>query len=181
MTPYYAQPPQSAPAAYEPKTRLDIGLVAASPKGDWDQVQVETSPGFHLALGFAVGPSVSLFAGLRYIKVKPAENDSSFDGIDISHRELQLGLRFTSPMSPTAKFFLEGNVHAATISVDADGGEGESESGMGLGVRAGMMFMVDSRIGLGGAIAYSSAGINPDETDFEDAWLSGDAFVSFGF
>src|SRR5215217_9687903 len=81
-SPSCAQPPPGSPAPQparvEPKTHLELGLVGASPKGDWNQIDVKTSPGFHLSLGLTVGPNVSIFAGIRYIKVKPGGNDTSF-------------------------------------------------------------------------------------------------------
>jgi|MudIll2142460700_1097286.scaffolds.fasta_scaffold01225_4 hypothetical protein len=185
MTPYYAQPPVAAPAAVEPKLRLELSLGAASPKGDWkDQLAADTSPVFGLQLGFTVAPNISLFGGLRYVSVKLQTN--AIDGgvpadLELSHRELQLGLRFMSPLSPSAKFFIEGHVHSATVAASYQG-QTDSESGVGLGARGGVVFMVDRKIGLGGAVSYSSADIQIDQTEsFDDTWLGVDGFLSFWF
>jgi len=180
-TPYYAAPPQPAPALFEPKAHLEIGIIAASPKGDWEkQLDADTSPGFHLQLGYSVGQNVSLFGGLRYVRVNYNEEALGTSELEISHRELQLGLRFMSPMSPTSKFFVEGNIHSATLAASLEG-ESESESGLGFGARLGMMFMVDTKIGLGVAVGYSSADITAGEDKFDDSWLTGDASLSFFF
>lgn len=179
-TPYYAQPPEPAPALFEPKAHLEIGLIAGTPKGDWEQLDSETSPGFHLQLGYTIGQNISLFGGLRYMRVEYNEQTLGTTDLELSHRELQLGLRYMSPISPSAKFFLEGNIHSATLTASTQG-ESEQESGMGLGVRAGLVFMVDTKIGLGVAVGYSSADITAGEDEFEDAWLTGDASLSFFF
>ena len=185
--PYYAAPPPQPVAAQpaESKVRLEIGLLAASPKGDWDQIQAETSPGFGLQLGFRVSPGVDLFGGLRYVRVdydEEALGVRSDSELEISHRELQVGVRFTTALSPGAKGFLEGNIHSATLAASFEG-ESESESGLGVGVRGGIVFMADRNIGIGVAVGYASADITGENTteEFEDAWLTGDAFVSFGF
>jgi len=186
MTPYYAQPPMAAPVAVEPKLRLELSLGAASPKGDWkDQLAADTSPALGLQLGFTVAPNVSVFGGFRYVNVK--FQDTAIDGgavpadLELSHRELQLGLRFMSPISPSAKFFVEGHVHSATIAASYQG-QTDSESGLGLGGRGGVVFMVDRKIGLGAAVSYSSADIEIDQTEsFADTWLGFDGFLSFWF
>src|SRR5687767_6464406 len=71
-TPYYAAPPPEpvvvAPA--EPKINLELALIAAGPKGDWKELDAETSPGFGLQLGVTVSPGVSIFGGLRYVRVE---------------------------------------------------------------------------------------------------------------
>lgn len=185
MTPYSAQPPASAPVATEPTMRLELSLGAASPKGDWeDQIGADTSPAFGLQLGFAVGRNVSLFGGFRYVRVKFQDEaiDAGIpDDLKLTHRELQLGLRFMSPVSPTAKVFIEGNVHSATIAVDYQG-ESDSESGMGFGARGGLVFMVDRKIGLGAALSFASADIDVGEGEsFEDGWLGVDGSLSVWF
>jgi len=180
---YYAQPPPpaAAPALFEPKAHLEIGIIAGTPKGDWKELQSETSPGFHLQLGYTIGQNISLFGGLRYMRVEYDEQALGVSDLELSHRELQLGLRFMSPISPSAKFFVEGNLHSATLTASVEG-DSQQESGMGLGARAGLVFMVDTKIGLGFAVGYSSADVSFDEGDeFEDAWLTGDASLSFFF
>jgi hypothetical protein len=170
----------------EPKARLELSLGAASPKGDWKEtIPAETSPAFGIQLGINVAPSVSVFGGFRYIRVRLEENtDGSFpEELQFTHRELQLGLRFTSPMSATSKFFLEGNVSSTTVAVDFQG-DGESISGLGLGVRGGLIFMVDRKIGIGAALSYSSAGIDTENEGgeaFDDSWVGFDANLSIGF
>ncbi len=189
VTPYYAQPPVVAPAPVEPKMRLELSLGAASPKGDWKEDNVvETSPSLGLQLGFTVAPNISLFGGFRYVRVQFDEEvvGDGADDLEVTHRELQLGVRFTSPMSPTSKFFIEGQLNRSTVSASFQG-EGESYSGVGLGARGGMIFMVDRNIGLGVALSYTSAGIDVDEGSegggekFDDTWLGFDANLSFWF
>jgi hypothetical protein len=187
-TPYYAQPPVIAPAPVEPKLRLELSLGAASPKGDWkEDMAVETSPSFGLQLGFTVAPNISLFGGFRYVRVQFDEDVvGETDDFELTHRELQLGLRYTSPMSPTSKFFLEGQLNRSTVAASFQG-ESESYSGVGLGARGGMIFMVDRNIGLGLALSYTSAGIDVNEDGeaggekFDDTWLGFDANLSFWF
>lgn len=180
--PYGPPEPYVAPA---PKVNFDIGLVAASPKGDWNRpdggIGVATSPGFHLSLGFLVSPNLSVFGGLRFIRVElDTAAQDSFGDLEMTHRELQLGLRYVSAMSGSTRFFLEGNVHSANVSVDS-GGESDSTSGTGLGIRGGLIFAVDRKIGIGGAVGYSSSKFSENDDSFDDAWLTGDVFLSFGF
>src|SRR5688500_5773466 len=72
----YAAPPPTtapppAPVATGPKAHLEIGLIAASPEGeDWESTGADTSPGFHLQLGVSIAPNISLFGGLRYVRVQ---------------------------------------------------------------------------------------------------------------
>jgi hypothetical protein len=184
MTPYYAQPPVAAPAP-APKMHLELALGAASPKGDWKgEIDAETSPLFGLQLGFSVGPNISLFGGFRYVRVKFSEEAevSIPESFELSHRELQLGLRFLSPMSPTSKLFVEANVNSSTVKASYEG-DSESYSGVGVGVRGGMIFMLDRKIGLGVAVSYTSAGIDVDEGGeaFDDTWLGLDANLNFWF
>jgi hypothetical protein len=187
-SPYYATPPPAQPVAVapaEPKVRLEVGLIAASPRGDWEQLEAESSPGFGLSLGFRVSRGVELFGGLRYVRVEYDEEAlglTDFD-IEISHRELQLGVRFTTDISPGAKAFVEGNLHSATLTASVEG-DSNSESGLGVGARGGLIFMADQKIGIGVAVGYSSAEITADaesSEEFEDAWVTGDAFVTFWF
>ena len=185
-TPYYAQPPVGAPVAVEPKVRLELALGAMSPKGDWkDELQADTSPLFGLQLGFTVAPNISLFGGFRYVRVKFDESDGAAipEEFELTHREMQLGLRFTSPMSPTSKLFVEGNVNSSTLRASFEG-ESESYSGIGLGVRGGVIFMLDRKIGLGAAVSYTSAGVDVDEESgeaFDDTWIGLDANLNFWF
>lgn len=189
---YYAAPPPAqpppAPAVVDapPKAHLDVAIIAASPQSELEeQLQVETSPGFQLQVGLFVAPNISLFAGLRYVRMNYDEQALGTSDIRLSHRELQVGARFTTPIAPTAKLFLEGNLHSATLEASFQG-DSQSESGVGIGVRAGVMVMVDRKIGLGLAVGYSSADIEADDGDggdngIEDAWLTGDAGLSFFF
>jgi hypothetical protein len=184
-TPYYAQPPVAAPVELEPKVRLEVSLGAASPKGDWkNELQADTSTAFGVQLGFAVAPNVSLFGGFRYVRVKLADDAEAGapEGFELSHRELQLGLRYTSPMSPTSKFFIEGNINSSTVAASFEG-ESESYSGVGLGARGGLIFMLDRKIGLGFAVSYTSAGIDIEEGGeaFDDTWLGFDGNLNFWF
>lgn len=186
MTPYYAQPPVAAPAPVEPKVRLELALGAASPKGDWkSELDADTSPIFGLQLGFSVAPNISLFGGFRYIRVKFTEEAEVNipEDFELSHQELQLGLRFTSPMSPTSKLFVEANLSSTSLDVSFDGGS-ESFSGVGVGVRGGAIFMLDRKVGLGVAASYTSAGIDVDEEGseaFDDTWLGLDANLNIWF
>jgi opacity protein-like surface antigen len=183
---YDAQPPQPTPPEVlpEPKAHLDLAIIAASPRGDWkDQLDADTSPGFQLRIGVVVAPNISVFGGARYLRVNYNEDTLGTSDLRLSQRELQLGLRFMSPVSPTAKLFVEGDVHSATLTASAPG-DSESESGVGLGVRAGVLVMLDRKIGLGLAVGYSSADIELDTDSgdqFEDSWLSGDVGLNFFF
>jgi opacity protein-like surface antigen len=185
---YYAQPPPpvqppTPEVQPEPKAHLELAILASSPRGDWKkQLGGETSPGLQVRLGFAVAPNISVFGGARYVRVNYDESVLGSSDLRLSQRELQLGMRFTTPVSPTAKFFVEGDVHSATLTASVEG-ESESASGTGLGVRAGLMFMLDRKIGLGFAIGYSSADIELDEgaDGFEDEWFSGDVGLTFLF
>lgn len=190
MTPY-AQPPAPAtgPAAQpEPKARLELSLGAASPKGDWETtVPAETSPSFGLQLGVNVASNISVFGGFRLVRVKFDERSADAgipEDFEMSHRELQLGLRFTSPMSATAKLFVEGNVNSSTLAYEYQG-ESDSISGVGLGVRGGLIFMIDRKIGIGAAVSYTSAGIEPEGDErgetFDDTWLGFDGNLSIWF
>ncbi len=185
MTPMTAPPgPEPVVVAPQPKVHFEVGLVAASPKGDWKAAGAETSPGFHVQLGVAVSPNLSLFGALRYVGVQFTPDSGVPADAQISHRELQLGLRFTSPISPGAKLFVEGNLHSATIAADYQG-DSQSESGGGLGVRAGVLFMMSRTLALGVGVDYSSSTITADspdtQMDFKDEWVGANGFVSFLF
>jgi hypothetical protein len=52
---------------------------------------------------------------------------------------------------------------------------------MGFGVRGGLIHMIDTKIGFGVGVGYSSADITAGEDEFEDAWLTGDASLTFFF
>src|SRR5262245_15157032 len=116
-TPQPAYTPPAPPPPAEPKVRLGIAIVAASPQGDWEQAQADTSPGFQLQLGFAVSPNVSLFGGIRYVALRFQEAAEVPQDVDLSHRQLALGLRYSSAMGPSSKFFIEGNIHSATVAI----------------------------------------------------------------
>ena len=175
--PHYAQPP--APEVVEPKGRLEIGVIAGFPRGTWELLNPDTSPGFHLQLGYEIAQNVGVFGGLRYMRVN---YDSATLGADanLSHRDVQLGVRFTTPMGPTAKLFVEGNLQLATLGVRVNGSSA-SESGFGLGGRAGMLFTVAPKAALGIAVGYSSATITADGDEFDDEWVTADGSFSFFF
>ena len=188
MTPYYAQPPVAAPEP-EPKARLELSLGMASPKGDWkDTIPADQSPAFGIQLGVNLSPNMSIFGGYRHVSVR-LDEDTVDGGIpedfELTHRELQLGIRFTSPISPGAKLFIEGNVSSTKLSAEFEG-ESDSISGVGAGVRGGVMFMADRKIGLGVAASYSNAGLSDDENseggeEFDDTWLGLDASLNIFF
>lgn len=183
---YYAQPPQpvSQPAVEpEPRVHLDLAILAAAPRGDWkEQLAGETSPGFQLRVGTVVAPNISVFGGVRYVRVNYDEARLATSDLRLSHRELQLGVRVIQPIAPAAKLFFEGDVHSATMTASFDGGS-ESESGVGLGARTGLMLLIDRKIALSFAVGFSTADIDlgGDGEDFQDAWLTGDAGVTFLF
>jgi hypothetical protein len=186
--PYYGsqtQPtytPPAPPPPAEPKVRLGVAIVAASPQGDWDQAMADTSPGFQLQLGFAVSPNISLFGGIRYVALRFQNEAQVPQDVNLSHRELALGLRYSSPMGPSSKFFIEGNIHSATVAIDSQG-QTDSESGAGLGVRGGLTFMMSRSMGLTAALSYSAAEITPQDSSesFQDEWLAFDAGLDFFF
>jgi hypothetical protein len=186
-------PPPGTPvpevqAEPEPKIHLEVGLLAASPKGDWSpdngELGAETSPGFGLQVGFAVAPNISIFGGLRYVKIELQEQPIDGEEFKLTHRELQLGVRFTTPVAPAAKLFIQGDVHRSTATASFQG-DSESISGTGFGVRGGVIFMVDRKIGLGVGVGYSSADLSNGGDDsgdtFDDSWLTGDLSLGFLF
>ncbi len=178
-----AQPPPPPPppppgggsmateAPAEPLMRFEAGLIIGIPQGDYEGV--DTSPGIHLQFGYTVAPNISVFGGLRYISVQFADAP---EGVSFAHYDFNAGVRYSVPMSPTMKLFGEAHLEFSTVSADA-GGESQSESGLGIGVRAGAIFAISPTIGIGGSLGYSTASINDDD----DAWLTLDAFASFGF
>ena len=187
MTPYYAQPPVAAPEP-EPKARLELSLGMASPKGDWkDVIPADQSPAFGVQLGISLSRNMSIFGGYRHVSVR-MDQDAIDGGIpedfDLTHRELQLGIRMTSPISPGAKLFIEGNINSTRLTADFEG-DSESISGVGAGVRGGVLFMADRKIGLGVAASYSNAGLEEDGGEggeaFDDAWLGFDASINIFF
>lgn len=185
MTPYYAQPPVAAPEP-ESKARLELSLGMASPKGDWKEaIPAEQSPAFGIQLGVAVAPNLSIFGGYRHVSVR-LDEDTIDGGIpedfELTHHELQLGLRFTTAISPSAKFFLEGNISSTRLTADFQG-DSDSISGLGAGVRGGVIFMADRKIGLGVAASFSRARLSEDsESDeFDDAWTGLDANLNIFF
>jgi hypothetical protein len=165
-----------------PRIRFELSLIAASAKGD---NRGGTAGGIGLQVGFLVGSDIDLFAGCRYLANEfPAGGSIPGEYFEVSHRELQVGLRFTAPVSPSAKAFLEGNVHSAKREVtfqpeDTSG----SESGAGMGVRIGVIYMVGSKIGLGaaGSLSASNLSHNSDPGTFSDAWMAGDLFLNAWF
>lgn len=187
MTPYYAQPPVAAPEP-EPKARLELSLGMASPKGDWKEaIPAEQSPAFGIQLGVAVAPNISIFGGYRHVSVRLDEQaiDGGIpDNFELTHHELQLGVRAATAISPGAKLFIEGNISSTRLTADFDG-DSDSISGIGAGVRGGVLFMVDRKIGLGVAASYSRAGLSDDsdggEEEFDDAWTGLDANLNIYF
>lgn len=152
--------------------RLDVGLIAGLPQGDFDGV--ETSPGINIDFGYTVVPNVSVFGGIRYFAV---QIEGGNDGVEIGSYDFHVGGRYSVPVSPTAKLFGEGYLQFATLSIAIDGFEDQSETGIGFGARGGGVFDVSGNIGIGGALSFSTATIE----EFDAAWMGIEGFVSFGF
>jgi opacity protein-like surface antigen len=179
-TPALAQPPPPPPPAGgttgyespEPKMRLDVGLIAGLPQGDFGD-GVETSPGINIDFGYTVVPNVSVFGGIRYFSV---QLEGGTGDAEIGSYDFHFGGRYSIPVSPTAKVFGEGYLQYATLSI-SEGGFEVSESGVGFGARGGAMFNVSGNISIGGALSFSTATIE----EFDAAWLGIEGFVSFGF
>jgi hypothetical protein len=186
MTPYYAQPPVAAPEP-EPKARLELSLGMVYPKGDWKtELPADRSPTFGVQLGVNVAYNVSLFGGYRHVSVRLDEQASDGgipEDFELTHRELQLGLRLTSRVSPGVKLFAEGHVSSTKVSAEFEG-ESDSISGIGAGVRSGLVFMADRKIGIGVALSYTSAGLEIDDEsgeEFDDTWVGVDANLNIFF
>jgi hypothetical protein len=180
MTP--GMTPATAPATTPPPASrlwLEVGVGAASPRGDWAEVPVDSSPAVFGQLGLAMSPNLSLFVGARRIQIELA-SELAGQGVSAAHHELQLGLRYTSPLGPSARLFLEGHLASVKLTVDAPDGGGR-EAGAGAGVRGGLIFAVGRAVGIGGALGGTSAMIDADGDEFEDAWVTVDGFVSLGF
>ena len=156
----------------EPRMRFDVGLFAGLPQGDIDEA--DTSPGLNLQFGYNFQPNIGILLGLRVISVQAEGLDES--GVDITNYDLDIGARYSFPISPTAKAFGEAMLIYSTLMAEAQG-ESDSESDIGFGARGGVAFNVSGKIALGGALGFSSASIN----DVDIAWLTLEGFVSFGF
>ncbi len=178
----FAQPPPPPPmggpatgggmeVAAEPKMRFEGGIIIGLPQGDLSEA--DTSIGIGLVFGATVAPNISVFGGLRYIKISVADAPS---GVDLAYYDLLAGARYTSPVSPTMKVFGEAHLSYATVSVSADG-QSASESGIGFGARGGAIFMMGPSFGIGGGVGYSTASINEGTA----AWLSVEGFAHVGF
>lgn len=178
-----AQPPPPPPPAGgatgyetpEPKMRLDVGLIAGMPQGDFEGVS--TSPGINIDFGYTVANNISVFGGIRYFAV---QLEGGNDGVEYGSYDFHVGGRYSVPVSPTAKVFGEGYLQFATLSVEANGFEA-SESGIGFGARGGGVFNVSGNIGIGGALSFSTASIDLGDASADAAWLGIEGFVSFGF
>lgn len=151
--------------------RFEGGLIIGLPQGDFEGA--DTSIGIGLIFGATVAPNISVFGGLRYIKVSIADAP---EGFDLAYYDLVAGARYTAPMSPTMKVFGEAYLAYATVSASA-GGESASESGIGFGARGGAIFMMSPSFGIGGGLGYSTASINEGTA----AWLTLDGFAHVGF
>lgn len=156
----------------EPKMRFDVGLIIGLPQEDLDEA--DTSPGINLQFGYTVVPNVSILVGLRYFQVQAEGLDEA--GIDLSNYDFDIGARYAFPISPTAKAFGEAMLIYSTVAIDAMG-MSDSESDIGFGARGGVVFNVSGKIGVGGALSYTTAEIN----DATAAWLGIEGFASFGF
>lgn len=159
----------------EPKMRLDVGLIAGLPQGDFEGV--DTSPGINIDFGYTVANNISVFGGIRYFAV---QLEGGNDGVDFGSYDFHVGGRYAVPVSPTAKIFGEGYLQFATLSVSSNGFE-DSESGIGFGARGGGVFNVSGNIGIGGALSFSTASIDIGDASVDAAWMGLEGFVSFGF
>jgi hypothetical protein len=155
--------------------RFDVGLIAGLPQGDFDEFDADTSPGLNLQFGYNVNANVGILLGLRYFQVQSELLDDA--GVDLANYDLDIGGRYSFPISPTAKAFVDAMLIYSTVAVDGDGVDSNSESGIGFGGRAGAMFAVSGNISVGGALSFTTADIE----DATAAWLGLEGFVSFGF
>lgn len=170
-----AQPP-------EPKLLLDVGLVAGIPRGDFDDFDAETSPGLHLQGGYLVAQNIGIVVGARYFLVRSQFADDN--DVDIVNWDLDVGGRYQLPVSPTLDVFGEAILIYSTLDVSGPGGSVDG-SGIGFGARAGAMFDVSPRIGLGGAASVTAARVDIEtgtgSGKGDAVWVGLEGFVSFGF
>jgi Outer membrane protein beta-barrel domain len=180
-----AQPPPPPPPGgggyaaaepTEPKLRFDVGLIAGLPQQDLDEAN--TSPGINLNFGYGFTPNLGLSVGVRYFQVQVDGADEQ--GIDIGNYDFDIGVRYTTPISPTAKVFGEGMLIYSTLEFKG-GGTTVDGSGIGFMARGGVLFRMSGNIWLGGALSYSTASIDLDGTDGDAGWLGLEGLVSFGF
>lgn len=178
-------PPESAPPVVEepvPKMRIDVGLIAGVPQGafagevnvDGNTIDVDAgmSPGIHVQFGYRMTPALGLVVGLRYISVQ-SENLSD-DGIDLASYDLELGGRYTHPVSPAANVFAEALLTRSTVDVSVGGGS-MSYTDVGFGARAGVAYRASTKLDVGGSLGYTTAEIE----GYTAAWLGIEGFVSF--
>jgi len=159
--------------------RFDVGLIAGLPQQDLsDQTDANTSPGIHLAFGYTVANNISIHALVRFFAVQSDSADAA--GVDVSYYDFGAGGRYSFPISPTAKAFVEANLYYGTLSVSGDGGS-DSASGIGFGARGGAQFNVSGRIAIGGAVSFSTANVENMGADADIGWLGIEGFASFGF
>jgi hypothetical protein len=178
-----AQAPVAPPAEEpEPRMRLDAGLIAGVPQGDFAgevsvdgntvDIEAATSPGIHLQFGYRMTDTLGLLVGLRYISVQ--SDNLSDSGIDLASYDVELGGRFSRPISPMASFFGEAMLIRSTVDFSV-GGNSMSYSDIGFGARAGLTYRASHTIDVGGSLGYSTAQIK----GYTAAWLGLEGFVSF--
>lgn len=165
----------------EPKLHLEVGALAGSEQSG-DLQGIDTSPGIHARLGYTVAPRFSILGGFRYIFVQVSDDSVE----DPAYYDLSVGGRYTAPVSPTAKVFAELHLGYATVTfTDAGSGQSLDASGLQFGARAGGYFMVGPKIGLGGALSYTSATVELEtmgfSVDIDTSWAGIDGFVAFLF
>jgi hypothetical protein len=148
-----------------------------------DLQNIDTSPGLDVSFGYTVAPNISILAGLRFIAVQVSE-DVNTGGGDISYYDFYAGGRYSFPISPTAKAFIEAFLGYGTVSFE-QGGETLDGSGLQFGGKGGAMFKVTPTISIGGAVSYSTGSVELSamgtSLDVDTAWLGLEGFVSFGF
>lgn len=159
--------------------RFDVGLIAGLPQDDIEE-GTNTSPGVNLQFGYNFTPNVGLLVGARYFQVQV--EDAA--GVDVGYFDLDLGGRYTFPVSPTAKVFGEAMLQFASVKIEGDGGSVDG-TGIGFGLRGGAMFAVSGNISLGAGVSYSTASVEFDEMGFtgeiDAGWIGLEGFASFGF
>ena len=162
--------------------RLDVGLIAGVPQGDFAgevsvagntvDVEASPSPGIHLQFGYRMTDTLGVLVGLRYIQVQ--SDELSDDGIDLASYDLELGGRYTHAISPVMSFFGEAMLIRSTVDFSA-GGDSMSYSDIGFGGRAGLLYRASRKIDVGGSLGYSTAEIK----GYTAAWVGVEGFVSF--
>jgi hypothetical protein len=179
-----AQEPTAPPAVEEPeaKMRIDVGLIAGVPQGDFGgevnvdgnhvDIEAATSPGIHLQFGYRMTDTLSLLVGLRYISVQSEE--LSDDGVDLASYDVELGGRYTHHLSPVMNMFGEAMLTRSTVDFSV-GGNSMTYSDVGFGARAGLLYRAGRKIDIGGSVGYSTAEIE----GYTAAWLGVEGFVSF--